>query len=504
LVDDILLGLAVNEKRYGYKACPCRLATGRYQLDCDIICPCSYCFSDVEKHGRCYCSLFVSDRFISGDPSLPQYVPDSRERSETGGEKTDEIIADVPPTTFKTHIKIIGFMQDEADKNIAKEGFLKIVESFGADVSMIKWHENTAYASTVIEGAKVIVRLKLDADAYTYQISCVAFDGKVIHGEKFFQRIDLARHKNKLFECCIIGAKKNENVYQYLPPEDKRYVSYLYNNYRIVAGFETEGENKDTFIVNTDDDVPDRIVEDIAMLETNYHLVNIEKQRYILAVDKLDQLESMIVAKMGIISMNLPKSQPEALKGWLHGLSNNFGEISGIAEESRRRMNYTILKRDTIRRIVKEWGENDSGDSYPVVSSFFLEKVDNLCDQYQRLFTRIDGIRREMTDLITMLRTKIDLILQEQSLELQRSMDKTTKTQMMMQHTVEGLSVIILSYYTIHLAGFVFESLEASHIIHISLATAKAIFVPVAIAISWFLTFRARRMIKGHSGNKSK
>ena len=107
-------------------------------------------------------------------------------------------------------------------------------------------------------------------------------------------------------------------------------------------------------------------------------------------------------------------------------------------------------------------------------------------------------------DLITMLRTKIDLILQEQSLELQKSMDETTKTQMIMQHTVEGLSVIVLSYYTIHLAGFVFESLEASHIINISVQTAKAIFVPIAIGISWYLTFRARRYIRKHSRNKSK
>ena len=139
-----------------------------------------------------------------------------------------------------------------------------------------------------------------------------------------------------------------------------------------------------------------------------------------------------------------------------------------------------------------------------MISRFFLEKVDTLGDQYQRLFIRIDGIRREMGDLITMLRTKIDLILQEQSLELQRSVDETTKTQMMMQHTVESLSVIVLSYYTIHLFGFIFESLEVSHVINISVTTLKAIFVPIAIGISWYLTFRAKKLIKAHSTRKTK
>ncbi|MDP1086193.1 ferredoxin-thioredoxin reductase catalytic domain-containing protein, partial [Klebsiella pneumoniae] len=39
---DLLEGLLVNEERYGYRACPCRLATGDREKDLDIICPCDY------------------------------------------------------------------------------------------------------------------------------------------------------------------------------------------------------------------------------------------------------------------------------------------------------------------------------------------------------------------------------------------------------------------------------------------------------------------------------
>lgn len=512
LIDDLLRGLVINEKRYGYKVCPCRLAAGKYQMDCDIICPCSYCFSDVEKYGKCYCSLFVSDRFISGDPSLPQYVPDSRERSEVRGETVrnvpgETLVTKAEAAAFvcKIHTKVIGFIQDSTEKHIAKEGFLKIMKSLGLDASTAQWFEGSVSASTIIHDTKLTVRLREDADVYTYQITCMAVNGKPIQGETLFQSIDLTEHKNKLFECSIImlnGIDMTEGMQLFLP--QKRYLSSIYNRYHIAAGFEVEGASKDTFLLRLEDDMFEKIMEDIVMLEISYYLLRIERQRYILADDKLDMLESTIVAKMGIISMNLPKSQPEVLKEWLHGLSNNFSEISGIAEESRHRMNYTILKRDTIRGIFKDWGENNNGFHYAVLSRFFLERVDNLGDQYQHLFLRINGIRREMADLIAMLRTKIDLIVQEQSLELQRSMDETTKTQVMMQHTVEGLSVIVLSYYTIHLAGFIFESLEASHIIHVSLTTAKAIFVPIAIALSWFLTFRARRLIKRHGRSKRK
>lgn len=499
VTDDILYGLALNEKRYGYKACPCRLATGKYQLDCDVICPCSYCFLDVEKFGRCYCSLFVSDRFISGDPSLPQYVTDSRERSIEQEERVEETEAAIP-VGYTTHVKVIGFTKEVSDKTTAKNDFIKIMKSLDINIPDAQWRDNTAYASKVIEDTKVIVALRQDADVYVCQIVCMSVSGKTVNGEEFFRNIDITKQKNKLFEFYIIvprGAEIKDDLLYLLP--DRKYISYAYNKYQIAAGFEAEGAAKDTFIIVSGNHTFDKIVEDIVILEINYHLLAVEKQRYILAEDKLNQLDSTIVAKLGIISMNLSKALPDMLKGWLHGLSNNFGDISGIAEESRHRMNYAVLKRDTVQKIFKDWNESNSSLPHPLLSRFFLENVDNLGDQYQRLFMRIDSIRREMTDLITMLRTKIDLIVQEQSLELQRSVDETTKTQVMMQHTVEGLSVIILSYYTIHLAAFILESLEASHIVHISLATAKAIFVPIAIAFSWFLTFRAKRLIKKHS-----
>jgi len=37
---DILSGLLSNEGRYGYRSCPCRLASGAKEKDKDIICPC--------------------------------------------------------------------------------------------------------------------------------------------------------------------------------------------------------------------------------------------------------------------------------------------------------------------------------------------------------------------------------------------------------------------------------------------------------------------------------
>ena len=51
---DLVRGILVNDKRYGYWSCPCRLASGDEQEDLDIICPCDYRDADLEEYGACY------------------------------------------------------------------------------------------------------------------------------------------------------------------------------------------------------------------------------------------------------------------------------------------------------------------------------------------------------------------------------------------------------------------------------------------------------------------
>ena len=65
-VKGLVKGLLVNEKRYGYRACPCRLASGSRERDLDIICPCDYRDPDLEEHGACYCALYVDGEISAG------------------------------------------------------------------------------------------------------------------------------------------------------------------------------------------------------------------------------------------------------------------------------------------------------------------------------------------------------------------------------------------------------------------------------------------------------
>ena len=64
--EELVEGLIVNEKRYGYRACPCRLAAGVQDEDLDIICPCDYRDADIGEYGACFCGLYVSNAVVDG------------------------------------------------------------------------------------------------------------------------------------------------------------------------------------------------------------------------------------------------------------------------------------------------------------------------------------------------------------------------------------------------------------------------------------------------------
>ena len=82
---ELIQGLLINQKRYSYWACPCRLALGKKQEDLDIICPCDYRDTDLLEYGACYCALYVSEAVLKGEKevgSIPERRPPEKERKK--------------------------------------------------------------------------------------------------------------------------------------------------------------------------------------------------------------------------------------------------------------------------------------------------------------------------------------------------------------------------------------------------------------------------------------
>jgi ferredoxin-thioredoxin reductase catalytic chain len=85
----IVEGLLVNTVRFGYQACPCRLASGVREEDLDIVCPCDYRDPDLGQYGSCYCALYVNDDIAAGKKAATP-IPERRPPLEKRGEQDRE------------------------------------------------------------------------------------------------------------------------------------------------------------------------------------------------------------------------------------------------------------------------------------------------------------------------------------------------------------------------------------------------------------------------------
>ena len=107
----LIKGILVNSKRYGYLSCPCRLASGNQQEDNDIICPCDYRDPDLNEFGCCYCGLYVSDEIkkdISKLGSIPERRPPSNKRKRINIEQSTDNLKSFPLPVWRC--KVCGYL----------------------------------------------------------------------------------------------------------------------------------------------------------------------------------------------------------------------------------------------------------------------------------------------------------------------------------------------------------------------------------------------------------
>jgi ferredoxin-thioredoxin reductase catalytic subunit len=107
----LVKGLLVNEKRYGYWACPCRLAEGIKEEDLDIICPCDYRDPDLGDYGTCYCALYVSRAVLKGEQkleSIPERRPLPEERKKAKPKSMPTAISSLSLPVWRC--KVCGYL----------------------------------------------------------------------------------------------------------------------------------------------------------------------------------------------------------------------------------------------------------------------------------------------------------------------------------------------------------------------------------------------------------
>ncbi|MFD3189261.1 DUF3422 family protein [Sedimentitalea sp. HM32M-2] len=91
-----------------------------------------------------------------------------------------------------------------------------------------------------------------------------------------------------------------------------------------------------------------------------------------------------------------------------------------------------------------------------------------------------------------LLRTRVDVERSAQNQELLASMDRRADLQLRLQHTVEGLSVVAISYYAVSLAGYLLYPLTAAGI---SKGMLTALVTLPVVGLVWWMIRRIRSRI---------
>jgi ferredoxin-thioredoxin reductase catalytic chain len=107
---DLISSLIINDRRYGYPSCPCRLAEGTRDGDGDIICPCDYRDPDVAEYGACFCALYVSQAASKGEKTVGT-IPERRPSPEGRLNSKDELGGPTPALSHPVwRCRVCGYL----------------------------------------------------------------------------------------------------------------------------------------------------------------------------------------------------------------------------------------------------------------------------------------------------------------------------------------------------------------------------------------------------------
>jgi uncharacterized membrane-anchored protein len=235
------------------------------------------------------------------------------------------------------------------------------------------------------------------------------------------------------------------------------------------------------------------IVDAIVRIETYYHLLLMQKPLFSAAIDQVYKFEQVHLKQREIITSHIGHADSQTLQRWLNTLTQDLLKTNRMAGklhfELSAAMPYDKIVHSTLGSLAEKPLE-----SFRPVSDYVLSGITGVAEGYQQLLRRIETLRGGFEGIITIIRTRIDLILEAQNLTLLQSVDKTTKSQVILQHTVEGLSVIVIAYYVAGLGGYIFKGLqEIGWLKNANLAS--AVFVPLAIGLAFVITTVSRNFL---------
>jgi hypothetical protein len=257
----------------------------------------------------------------------------------------------------------------------------------------------------------------------------------------------------------------------------------------------------------TDGPVPNElmstVVDDVSRLETYFRKILSFYEVYPEVYEGISKVEEEVTAQLDEISVELSDAGTEALGTWLTNISRKYGHLSLISKGLRQDAFSLHSNLSNTRSTMRAWDEERIEGRLPV-SEVLLNDAEMVCGAYDGLSARVQGVAEQLGNMMAMVRARIELGQQEQSLQQLRDLVK-------MERTMDVLEFVFLAAVLFDIFGFVFAGLGeiwgrgtslsagfhyvATHIWEFP-ALLTALFVPVILALSYSIIKAVERLTR--------
>lgn len=197
-----------------------------------------------------------------------------------------------------------------------------------------------------------------------------------------------------------------------------------------------------------------------------------------------------IVSRTAVTSTNLGGADDNDHK-LLDELTGLAAESVALASRSRYRFSATAAYADLVEDRLQELREGRI-EGWQRIGVFLERRFRPAIKTCAASLRRQDELAQGIAQASNMLRTRVDVKLEEQNGALLRAMEERSRAQLRIQQAVEGLSVFAISYYLLALLKIIVDGLIPDSEHHLL----SAIAVPVVLAAVWLSVRRLRHALK--------
>ena len=144
----------------------------------------------------------------------------------------------------------------------------------------------------------------------------------------------------------------------------------------------------------------------------------------------------------------------------------------------------------------------DGHDGWPTIGAFLSRRMAPAMRTVEMLESRQAELARKLVRAANLLRTRVDVEIEQQNRDLLRSMNERTRMQLRLQQTVEGLSVAAITYYLVGIVGYAAKALQSAGA-RFNPDVAVGLSIPLVVAAVALALRQARRRIVGDAHDEA-